>query len=307
MLKRWLLYLLTVIGCVIFYFAYLEWMAWLLLVAVLCLPIAGFLLSLPAMLTAKVSLSCGLPVKLGENEPITLQTVCPLPAPPVRGRIRIRRVTTGQVWKLKPGKDLPADHCGQLLCLPERIKIYDYLGLFYIRQRKKEPLSAVILPKPQPIEHLPDLERQLAQSWRPKPGGGFAENHELRLYRPGDSLNQIHWKMSAKTGKYIIREAMIPVSSRIVLTLAIRGTPEELDRKFGQLLWLGQRLLEKELRHEWCVLTGDGMKRLPITGEAELMDALHTVLSQPPAEEDAPWPHFSASWQYRIGGGQDEA
>jgi len=300
------LYLLTVTLCVIFYFAYLQWMSWLLLVGILCLPAAGLLLSLPAMLSARVYASCALPVALEEKEPLTLKTVCLLPAPPVRGRIRVHRVTTGQVWKLKPGKDLPSENCGQLVCRPERIKIYDYLGLFYIRQKRCEPLSVVILPKALQIQHLPDLERQLAQSWRPKPGGGFAENHELRLYRPGDSLNQIHWKMSAKTGKYIIREAMIPMASRIALVMMLQGTPEELDRKFGRLLWMGQHLLSKELRHEWFVMTGEGLKQLPVGDEQELMKAMHTLLSQPPAEENASWPNLPALWQYRIGGEPDE-
>ena len=307
MVRRWILYLLAVALCLVFYFAYLQWFAWLLLVGVLCLPVVGLLVSLPAMLSLQVSASCALPVGLGEEEPVDLQVDCKLPAPPVRGRIRVTRTNTGEKWKLKPGRNLPADHCGELFCEPIRVKVYDYLGLFFVPTQKKQTLSVPILPKSEPIRHLPDIERILAQSWVPKPGGGYAENHELRLYRPGDSLNQIHWKMSAKTGKYIIREAMIPRNSRIILTMELKGTAQQQDAKFGQLMWLGQYLLEKELRHEWSVLTGNGLCSFPVADEKSLIEALQQLLAEPPVEEDAAWPALNAGWHYRIGGEQDEA
>ena len=306
MVRRWLIYLTAVGLSVVFYFAYLQWFAWLLLVGLLCLPVAALLISLPAMLSVRVSVSCALPVGLGEEEPVFLQVDCKLPAPPVTGRIRVTRSTTGEKWTLKQGKCLPADHCGQLLCQPVRVKVYDYLGLFFLPVQRKKELSVVVLPAPKQIRHLPDVEQLLAQAWVPKPGGGFAENHELRLYRPGDSLNQIHWKMSAKTGKYIVREAMIPRNSRVILTMELRGTAEELDGKFGQLLWLGQFLLEKELHHEWSVLTGDGLRTYTIVDEKTLSEAMALLLSESPAAADASWPALHAGWHYRIGGVSDE-
>lgn len=307
MIKRWLLYLAVLTGCVVFYFAYRQWFAWLTLVGVLCLPVAGLILSLPAMLSMKLSVTCALPVKPGVSEPLQLKTQCALPAPPVSCRIRVRRAITGQQWQLKPGDLLPADHCGTLECRAEKASVYDYLGLFSLKIHQPEHLTAVVMPAPVEIPHLPDLERYLARSWRPKPGGGFAENHELRLYRPGDSLNQVHWKLSAKTGKYIIREAMVPEKSRVLLSMALRGTPEELDRKFGRLLWLSGTLLSRQLSHELCVLTGTGTLMIPVTDQESLVKAMERLLSQPPATSEDGWSEIPAAWQYRIGGGEDEA
>jgi len=300
MVRRWLLYLAVATGCIVFYWAYQQWFAWLTLVGILCLPVVALILSLPAMLSVKVSVG-------SEDAQLRLKSACPLPTPPVRGKIRVRRITTGQAWSLKPGSDLPTDHCGALVCAPEKPRVYDYLGLFSLRIHQMEENCVIIRPKPVEVRYLPDLQRYLARSWRPKPGGGFAENHELRLYRPGDSLNQVHWKLSAKTGKYIIREAMVPENSRILLSMTLRGTPEELDRKFGRLLWLSRELLDKQLRHELCVLTGTGTVILPVTDETALEKAMDSLLSQPPAPKDAQWSDFRAAWQYRIGGGEDEA
>ena len=306
MVRRWLLYLAVLALCLVFYFAYLQWFAWLLLVAVLCLPVMGLLVSLPAMLTLRVKVACALPVGMGEAEPVSLQVESKLPAPPVRGRIRVSRVITGEKWTLKPGKNLPSDHCGELYCQPVRLRVYDYLGLFFLPVQHKEDLSVTILPKPEQLKYPPDVERLLAQSWVPKPGGGFAENHELRLYRPGDGLNQIHWKMSAKTGKFMIREPMIPRISHLALAMELNGTAQELDYKFGRLLWLGQYLLEKELRHEWSVVTGNGLRSFLITDEATMQNALVQLLAEPPAADGASVPAVGTGWYYRIGGGQDE-
>ncbi len=307
MKKRWLLYLAVVVCAVVFFWAYQQWMAWLILVAILCLPVAGLVLSLPAMAGMKLTVDGPGEIPMEGEDWLVLQTKCPWPTPPIRGKISVRRVTTGETWKLKDGSALPSQHCGMLLCRPEKAKVYDYLGLFFLRIRQIQALPVIVRPDPIAVNCLPELERYLSNAWRPKPGGGFAENHELRLYRPGDSLNQVHWKLSSKTGKYIIREAMVPRSNKLLLTMVLRGTPEELDRKFGRLLWLSRELLQRELSHELWVLTGSGLLTLPVAAEEELETAMGTLLSQKPAPKDACFPEAGAAWQYRIGGGENEA
>ncbi len=307
MLKRWLIYLTALVSATVFFLSYREWFSWLALVGLLCLPAVVLLASLPAMLQLKMTLSLPPQLTLGSRETLTVKLHCPLPVPPVRGKIRVRRSITGESWMLTHGSPLPTAHCGRLQCLPEKVRVYDYLGLFSLRLRQTEGASVSVYPDPIPVNCLPQLERYLSSAWRPKPGGGYAENHELRLYRPGDSLNQIHWKLSAKTGKFVIREAMIPQNSRLLLTLILQGTPEALDRKLGELLWLSRTLLARQLPHEICAQTGDGLLTFPVTRESELLTALDTVLAQAPAAADTTLPELTAAWQHRIGGAADEA
>jgi uncharacterized protein (DUF58 family) len=167
------------------------------------------------------------------------------------------------------------------------------------------PVEVLVLPQKQRIPNLPGLERYRSKQWKPKPGGGFAENHEMRLYRPGDKLNQIHWKMSTKMGKLMVREPMEPIRERVLAEMILRGTPEELDRNCGQLLWLSEHLLEKEIPHEMRVLTGNGLLQLPVTDEESLRLAMRTLLSQPPAPAEAVLETVQAGWVYRIGGGTE--
>ena len=157
------------------------------------------------------------------------------------------------------------------------------------------------------LEDQAELETFLAKSWRPKFGGGYAENHELRLYRPGDNLNQVHWKLTAKTGKWMLREPMEPQRGLVLLTMELRGTPEELDRKLGRLLWLGNHLLEKNISFRLRVLTGQGLEDREIASAQQLLEQLDALLCSPAAAEGSlPDPAAPASWHYHIGGEPDE-
>ena len=228
-----------------------------------------------------------------------------MPSPPVRSRLLVTKANTGEKWLLREGEQLPTDHCGQLVCRPEKAFVYDYMGLFRLRANRKPATAVTVRPNAVPVENVPSLLKHMGKVWRPKPGGGFSEQHEMRLYRPGDKLNQIHWKLSAKTGKTMVREAMEPAAATVQIEMLLRGGPEELDRKFGQMLWLSRYLLEKDIIHYLRVLSGRGILSLRITDETELETAMDTLLAAPCADIDGVMDPSDASWRYRIGGDWD--
>lgn len=306
MLKRWILYLAIVLGLVVFYLAYQGWVAWLFLMAALCLPWLSLLVSLISMLSVHPSVTCSGIVTVGHEEKLTVEphsTLSWLPLPPTRCGFQVTHSLTGEKLRLKPNAKLPTDHCGLILCDGGRFFVYDYLGLFRLGIRRLPVKRILVRPIPIACPVPATLDRHLAHSWQPKHGGGFAENHDLRLYRPGDGLNQVHWKLSAKTGKLIIREPMIPKTGRLLLTLDLSGEPAVLDRKLGQLLWLGLHLLEKGLRFELHALTGDGLLHLQISTEEELTAAMDELLCSAPADsgtsQNTP---VAVAWRLHIGG-----
>ena len=308
MVRRWCLYLAVMLGLIVFYIAYQQWMAWLLLLAVLWLPAFSLLVSLPAMLTVRLSAGHGGTIPTGTAIKAQAWASCRLPLPRFRCRIRAIRSTTGESWSLYGGDPLPTEHCGRLECRLEKCYVYDYLGMFRIKIRKLQNSAFILRPMPVAMQVPTDLDRYMAQSWRPKPGGGFAENHELRLYRPGDSLNQVHWKLTAKTGKFIIREAMEPTSRRMLLTLDLKGDAGALDRKLGRLTWMGRHLLDQGLRYEIHALTGKGIEKMTVVSESDLEKAVDRLLCQPVAKEGSIRDQkITATWQCHIGGGADEA
>lgn len=304
---RRLQYGLLLLGVAAYYVSSGEWISWILLVVTLGLPWLSLLLSLPAMVSFRVAPAGVDTLEMGEEADLWLLGSCSFPMPPFRGRIRVQSLQTGEDWRYCAEDGLPTDHCGGYRAKTEKVRIYDYLGLFSFRARKTQCQTVVIRPKPVPVEDLVDPQRLEIDRWIPKPGGGFAENHEHRPYRPGDNLNQLHWKLSAKVGNLITREPMEPVRGAVLLTLSLQGEPAELDRKFGRLLWAGRFLLDRELDFEVRALTAKGVLTLRVDSEAALLKAVDTLLCTGQPEKDVSWDHTGqASWQYHIGGDPDE-
>ena len=251
------MYLVTLAGCLVLYVFYREWLSWLLLMAVVWLPLGSLLISLPAMCSVKTALNCPTEISVGQSVRPELARNCRLPAPPVRCRIKLCHAMTGHTDKWKPGKLLTPDSCGVLELTPRRLWVYDYLGLWRFPGGRKEARRLTVLPVPVEPETLPHPNRYTAAGFRPRPGGGFSENHDLRLYRPGDDLRNIHWKLSSKTGKLIYREPVVPLRKQLTVTLELSGN---LDSKLGRLLWTSEHLLNQGVTHEVRCLTGRGVE-----------------------------------------------
>lgn len=301
MTGRRLGYLAVLAGCLVLYLFHGQWLSWMLLMAVVFLPWFSLLVSLPGMLTAELALTVPAAVTLGSSAAVQVWGSARGTMPPFRVKCRQRDGFTEKTEKRAPSQAFTPRHCGKITFSIKKAWVYDYLGLFRFPTRKAKEVSLLVRPVAVVCPTLPPLQRYRARAWRAKPGGGFAENHELRLYRPGDPLNQMHWKLSAKMGQWVLREPMEPCKGRAVLSLELTGTPELLDEKLGKLLYASNYLLEQGIPHEIRALTGDGI----LVGRAE--DAasqtafLDQLLSARKAGEETLEP-MGADWQHHIGG-----
>ena len=307
MAERRLIYLASLMGCLVFYWAYREWLSGFLLVLVLALPWFSLLISLPAMLTCRIRFRNPTILQRGQQTEADYVGETRFPVPPLKGKLTVCNLLSGERQKLRRGDALPTEHCGVLEVQPRKIRAYDYLGLFRGRIRKRQPYRILIRPEQIPVENPPDMSRYLVNAWKPKLGGGYAENHELRLYRPGDNLRQIHWKLSAKTGKLILREPMEALRGLAVLTMELRGTPEEMDRKLGNLHWMSSYLLQQEIPHQIHCLTQRGMEQFHIADAQQTQDAVDALLCAGKAPAEVMPAYSAAAWRYHIGGDDHES
>ena len=288
---------MTLLGCLVFYAFYKQWFAWLLLLTVLLLP----------WFSLAVSLRCPDRVRMDVPLRTALELKSKFVPPPVSCRIKLRNSLTDARYVGAPGERIPTEHCGLMTISYDRLLVYDYLGLFCRRLRKGDSCTVYITPKPVPCGKVPDHAGKALSGWRPKPGGGFSEHHELRLYRPGDDLRNIHWKLAAKTGKLVYREAMEPLRKGRLLTMTLCGTPKQLDRKLGQLFYLSQELLARQMDHEILCHTADGAVRFTVTDAAGWEQGLFAILRSVPARTEVRTEQENKLWQHHIGGDGDEA
>ncbi len=307
MAKNRLLYLAVLVGCLIFYWAYGEWFSWFLLLWVLSLPPLSLLLSLPAILTAKVALWGPVQVTKGQAAEMQVRTFSKIPVPEAHCSIHAYNAMTGAHIRLRRRSTaIPTEHCGALRLEPEKAWVCDYLGLVRLPVRKKQGCTVLVCPQAEPMFLPPLLKKRPVTLWRPKPGGGFSEDHDLRPYRPGDSLRLIHWKVTAKTGKLIYREPIEALQDKAVLSMALSGSPETLDAKLGRLLWLSIYLVGRKFPHQIRCMTGAGEQTYPVETAADVILAIHRLLAMPASQAIAMPETEDAFWHHAIGGDADE-
>ena len=314
MLRNWLVYLLGLAGALVFHIYYFGWYSWFVLVLAVALPWFSLLVSLLAMLRTRLRMDA--PALLTRNEAayVTLRAGNGfLPQPLCRFRLTITAVMTGERRSLRQSTQsqgswyvpLDTSHAGAYLCQVEKARVYDYLGLFRLPVRAPAPVETVIRPVPREPARLPNLRHFLVRQLKPKPGGGFSEEHELRDYRPGDSMREIHWKLSVKTDRTIVREAQEPVRGLTLLTFDLRGTPGRVDATLEELLWLSQWLLDHDTPHQilWIDPTDCETATAPIEAPADLEALLSRLLRTPlrpdtPSKEGRTFP--GATWRCHI-------
>ncbi len=75
----------------------------------------------------------------------------------------------------------------------------------------------------------------------------LAETFQVREYAPGDSPRQIHWKLSSKLDRMIVRVAGLPLERSVLLLWERRGTPaaQESDAMAEVMAVVCQELLRQ--------------------------------------------------------------
>ena len=293
-------YCLALVGCGFYYLTFGRWLSWIFLLGLLVLPAVSLALSIPAIWDLQLSTAGADKLLVGEKGELLLMGSSNFPMPPFHGKIVLRDLRTGEKHLYREESGFVPNHFGGFSVEIEKGRVMDYLGLFVFPVRRKTAGSLLVRPKAVAMENLPETVIAPPLRWKPSLQR-LGENHELRPYRPGDSLNTVHWKLSAKTGSLTVRETMEPLKQTACLTMNLWGGPEALDERMGKLLWLGNFLLEKGMQPIILVTTGEGLLRLEPEDEGQLRGAVDTILCAPKSEENVLPEPVGASWHCCLG------
>lgn len=283
------LYLFLCALAYLFSLTYVGWFGGYLLWAVIIVPPLLALLSLPAMTSLRIS--CRVPerVNFGDKAEIVIKFSNRrlLPVRYCSFSINIVNLFTGEHYNFplrysllddsESMLTLPTSSSGTLLCSLEDEQLSSYLGLLRLRPKRQWQAKCTIMPKPKAPESMASLESlpPVSQNFRPKPGGGYSEEHELRQYRPGDNINSIHWKLSSKTDELIVREPLEPIESSTVVLLHTTG---EID--LSHLYWLSLRLCSWNIEH----VIRFGSVSAQVSNETDCRRAMLQLLALPRAK-----------------------
>jgi len=180
------------------------------------------------------------------------------------------------------------------------------IGLFSLPVNVKKNTSVLILPKS--VKPANTMALQQGTHLRPKPGGGFSEEHDIRMYRPGDPVKSIHWKISAKFNSIAIREPLVPPPhSRLVHVIKWKNASER-DLILGRLRWVCEYMMKWQM--PFYVKYDNESEIAEVKEVSDLTDYLSNILSAKHGKKsgnsnESGYLPSRFSWIFRIDAGSD--
>ena len=105
----------------------------------------------------------------------------------------------------------PLRHVGAFRVGVQSVLISDVFGLFRFKKKTGAPLPEVLsLPRAFDIEKLSFPAQDDGQAVTNRSGEDVTSPEDTRLYREGDPLKRIHWKLSQRAGELIVRKFEVP-------------------------------------------------------------------------------------------------
>lgn len=171
---------------------------------------------------------------------------------------------TGEIQPFKVDFDsgepclfIESPHCGKLSVDIHKLCLKDPLGLFRRRKQLHSHASILILPntfEPSIELQVPDAADLNSDEYSTLfSGDDPSELFGIRDYREGDPLRSIHWKLSEKYDRTIVKEMSRPVANAILLVLDNCPTSafaaEAADRVCEALISVSQALADLYVSH----------------------------------------------------------
>lgn len=156
-----------------------------------------------------------------------------LPALRIRCRVTVRNQLNGEsctqhvmTWAFPKGKRraslrLGSEYCGRIRISVEQVKLYDCLGLIGVPCGCTGEAHMTVQPDTFPIRvnliPNPDSQEDSDSYSQERPGADLTETFQIREYVPGDSIRQIHWKLSGKFDRLIVRDPALPITRNVLV------------------------------------------------------------------------------------------
>ncbi|MGN0173767.1 MAG: DUF58 domain-containing protein [Acutalibacteraceae bacterium] len=241
MIISWIIYLAVVIATGAFFILYKDLLALILFLSVLCVPIILLVIHLISFLLTKIEVgfdknSSGMdkPIKIF----IKVKNRSPFAITHIKLTSKCKNLFLNTehdckfVISASPFSEktfcyeLNSKHIGNIDFSLKKAVFYDFFSMFCFSKRLN--ISKVIPVYPPTVSVLATIR---PNNWfigeaekfsRAKAGDDPSEVFDIREYREGDKLNKIHWKLTSKTDKYMVKEYSLPVSDNIFIYLDLK-------------------------------------------------------------------------------------
>lgn len=255
-------------------------------------PVVSWLILL--LIRGKVRIRLTAPGVAGKNKPFSLGTQLEsdtrLPFGKTVMWLELTNLVTGETQKKRitfrgSGEwTLQSAYCGCIECRAAGVWCYDLFGILPVKIPCKAKKRIVIMPDTFPAELQTVLTRSDLDDrteYAPdQKGSDRTETMQIRDYVPGDPLQQIHWKLSSKLDRLIVRDPAQPVDRELMVFLEQTDdsrSPETADALLEAVVSVCQTLAEanQPFRLAW---NEDVIRFFDVGSSEALPEAVSAVL-----------------------------
>ena len=226
---------------------------------------------------------------------------CALPLPALRAALTVENTYTGQKRRQKLRLALPAgktneisltaadEYCGKVRISIDSVRLEDLFGLIPVKVPVAESGYFTLLPElfdmtvSYDARESSSFDNELYSPYRR--GQDRSEVFQIREYEPGDHLGSIHWKLSEKTDKLMVKEASLPMDKSLILVMD-KSAGEPVPLSVGEALAeltvsLGWSLIDAGITYRliWNDPETDLLEEREIQFEEEFTEAIPSFLT----------------------------
>ena len=264
-----------------------------LAIVLILIPLCSLPLNLYIRKKLTVKINAASNIRKGESGrfSIVLENPTALPVLRVRCSVRVenqlnreKRDITVVTWmppkrQQKTLLDTGSDYCGRLRIAAAQVILYDCFGLIGVPSRTKAAAHMTVQPNTfeasVSLLLMPECMDDSEMYSQERPGSDLTETYQIREYVPGDSPRQIHWKLSSKFDKLIVRDPALPITRNVLVfweRTGESGNPEMIDAQAEAVVSLCRCLLDQSV--PFAVGWNDTDRNLCILHEIHEMDDL---------------------------------
>lgn len=270
--------------------------------ALLCMPgivliswVLGF--AVRGKLEAKVTLPSTAEKGVPFQAEITVRSKSLIPSGPILCRLCAHNMLTGETERFAVRVSVPpmgegrgtvtlsSRFCGYVRLEIEKAEPMDWFGLLSVPGLPGGHAAVSVLPELFPTKAyvtVPPAAPEDSTDYSPyRPGSDYSETFQLREYREGDELRGIHWKLSSKMDKLIVREPGLPVARSLLVfwdKSAGNPNPEAMDVMAEVTLSLCRSLCDSGLAFHAAWNEGGRIVQEQIQDEEDFIHVLPRML-----------------------------
>lgn len=249
MTKDKLIYLAIVIISGVFFILYRDLLSFILLLVILAIPLLLLIIAILMRLGVRINIETGHSVySCGDKAKISIvianYSILPISQIKVFANYKnsfFKHYDVGEFNFFAPPLsknryeiELDSRHTGKVDVIFKKARVMDYFGVFSIPVKIKKSVAASFLPQLHAIEptlrknNYTASEANLYSKY--KPGDDPSEVFAIRDYLDGDKLSRIHWKLSSKQDKFMVKDYSLLINEAVlILPELMFGEGKEAD------------------------------------------------------------------------------